>query len=100
MNIILPFSQLHDDYTKFSFLGFYGSMDVVPMVFASKEDAIDQDIFNIDFEDPEATDKMMTELRKRQAQVFGRTPMIKTMVAGNFRELLEKGFFEDGKVEE
>ena len=91
------FRQLVKDYDHYCYVGFAMALWVLPVLLAKPEDRMDQN----DFEGEEAFDpgneekmkEMMEKATKKLVNGFHSEPYIKTALAGNFLEMIERGFF-------
>jgi hypothetical protein len=70
------------------------SMQVIPAVFAKKEDAIGKDDFKFDMNDEESLKKIMELAEKKSIEAMNNEPLIKTLVAGNILDMIDRGFMK------
>ena len=82
------------EFDRVCLVGFYSSMQKVPIIFANKEDVVGKKAMEVDMTDKEGIAKMSEEFRVAGEKAMKNAPIIKTMIAGTFLEMVERGHFE------
>ena len=71
-------------------IGLSASIDILPSVFAK----VGQDELNYYTTDPQEMEKMFKTLSQKMKALYKETPQIKTMIAGNFMDVIDRGIIK------
>ena len=67
---------------------------VLPIVLATRKDAIGQDDYSGDMTDPKVIEEMMEKFREVAKQMFDNQPQSKKVIQGLFLEMIDYGIFK------